>query len=49
MATKEPSKNSLYFVCKRIYLKKELRDPHFLLLDRLKISAKFKNISGADS
>ena len=32
MATKEPSKNVLSFVFKRLYLKNELGDPHFLLL-----------------
>ena len=32
MATKEPSKDALYSVFKRLYVKNELGDPHFLLL-----------------
>ena len=45
---KVPSKNSLYFVFKCIYLKNELGDPHFSLLEsdqhaRIKLSAKLKN------
>ena len=47
MATKESSKNSLYFVFTRVYLKSELGDHHFLLLEsdknaRIKRSAMFK-------
>ena len=47
MATEEPSKNALYFVCKRLYLKNELGDPHFLLLKsdkqaKTKLTAKFE-------
>ena len=32
MATKEPSKNVLYFVFKRLYLKNQVNDLHFLLM-----------------
>ena len=50
MATKEPSKTPyINFVFKRIYLKHELGDPHFLLLvsdwnAKIKLSAKCKKI-----
>ena len=33
MVTKEPFKSTLYFVFKRLYIKNELGDPHFLLLE----------------
>ena len=31
METKEPPKNTLYIIFKRVYLKNELGDSHFLL------------------
>ena len=51
MATEEPSKNGLYFVFKRLYLKNELCDPRFILLKsdnqvKTKLFGKFKK-SGA--
>ena len=54
MATKKQSKNTLYFVFKRVYLKNELGDPYLLLLvsdlhAKIKLSAKFKILSGTDS
>ena len=50
METNEPPKNTLYNIFKRVYLKNELDDSQFLLLERnwhakTKLIAKFKKIS----
>ena len=49
MESNEPPKNTLYIIFKRVYLKNELGDSHFLLLEinwhpKTKLIAKFKKI-----